>query len=419
MKARLALVSLLALAALVSHGAAQERAALADPRETRLAELRQLTFGGENAEAYWSPDGRELIFQSTRPPFACDQIFRLGVAPGAEPKLVSSGEGRTTCAYFTATGILYASTHLAGPACPAPPDRSQGYVWPVHPEYELFAAARDGADRRRLTDNQAYDAEATVCARDGSIVFTSSRDGDLELYRMDADGGNVQRLTDAPGYDGGAFFSPDCSRIVWRASRPRRPRSWRTIARSWRAAWCGRPGSSCGPRTPTAASRARSPTSAAPRSRPPSSPPATASSSARTTPIRRAASSISGRSTSTAPASSASRTPPASTASRCSRPTGGGSPSPPIATSRGPARPTSSWRAGRRTRRRPRPKRLTLPIAIWPTCAGWPTTGARDAASAPRVWTRLRAGSRSGSASWGSRRRGRRASASASRCRSP
>ncbi len=210
----------LALAALVSPGAAPERAALTEPRETRLAEVRQLTFGGENAEAYWSPDGGELIFQSTRPPFACDQIFRRALAPDAEPKLVSSGEGRTTCAFFTGAGILYASTHLAGPECPPPPDRSQGYVWAVHPEYEIFAAERDGAGRRRLTDNQSYDAEATVCARDGAIVFTSARDGDLELYRMDADGGNVRRLTEAPGYDGGAFFSPDCKRIVWRASRP-------------------------------------------------------------------------------------------------------------------------------------------------------------------------------------------------------
>ncbi|HZI64609.1 MAG TPA: PA domain-containing protein, partial [Thermoanaerobaculia bacterium] len=223
MKSRLAPFSWLAIAALASSGPAQQKAAPVDPREAHLAELRQLTFGGENAEAYWSPDGRELIFQSTRPPFACDQIFRLALAPGAEPKLVSSGEGRTTCAFFAGSGILYASTHLAGPDCPPPPDRSQGYVWAVHPEYEIFAAGRDGADRRRLTDNQAYDAEATVCARDGSIVFTSTRDGDLELYRMDAGGGKARRLTEAPGYDGGAFFSPDCSRIVWRASRPSTP----------------------------------------------------------------------------------------------------------------------------------------------------------------------------------------------------
>lgn len=193
------------------------------PGEVHLSDLRQLTFGGENAEAYWSPDGSELVMQSTRPPYGCDQIFRLPVDPPGELRLVSTGTGRTTCAYFTFPAgerILFASTHHASEACPAPPEMSQGYVWALYPEYELYSARPDGSELVRLTDNGVYDAEATVCQRDGSIVFTSTRDGDLELYRMDADGGNLLRLTQEPGYDGGAFFSPDCSRIVWRASRP-------------------------------------------------------------------------------------------------------------------------------------------------------------------------------------------------------
>lgn len=217
---------LLALAcAAGSPLAGQDGPDLAEPRESHLANVRQLTFGGENAEGYWSPDGRELIFQSTRPPFGCDQIFRIAVPaegePG-EPVLVSSGRGRTTCAYFHGGGrrILYSSTHEADAACPPPPDRSQGYVWALRPGYEIYGAALDGSDLVALTDNDVYDAEATVCPADGSIVFTSTRDGDLELYRMDADGGDVRRLTQAPGYDGGAFFSADCSKIVWRASRP-------------------------------------------------------------------------------------------------------------------------------------------------------------------------------------------------------
>lgn len=204
----------------------QERGAppLADPRETRLADIVQLTRGGENAEAYWSPDGRQLVFQSTRPPFACDQIFRIPAdsADPGEAVQVSSGKGRTTCAYFTADGerILYSSTHHAGDACPPPPDRSQGYVWPVNPDFEIWSALPDGSGLRRLTENNAYDAEATVCPVDGSVIFTSTRDGDLDLYRMTADGKEVRRLTSAPGYDGGAFFSNDCKKIVWRASRP-------------------------------------------------------------------------------------------------------------------------------------------------------------------------------------------------------
>src|SRR5215207_5705681 len=160
-----------------------------DPREVHLQDLLQLTSGGENAEGYWSPDGRELIFQSQRPPFGCDQIFRLAADGTGEPALVSTGKGRTTCSYFLPGGrVLYSSTHAAGPECPPPPDRSQGYVWAVYPTYEIWTARPDGSDPVRLTRNDAYDAEATVCPTDGSILFTSTRDGDLELYRMQADG---------------------------------------------------------------------------------------------------------------------------------------------------------------------------------------------------------------------------------------
>ncbi len=214
----------LGLAAGPASSQAPPAAPALDPREVHLADLSQLTFGGENAEGYWSPDGREIVLQSTHPPYGCDQIFRLSLSAPGELKLVSTGKGRTTCAYFTypkGERILYASTHAAGDACPPPPDRSKGYVWPILKEFEIWCALPDGSDLKRLTENAAYDAEATVCPLDGSIVFTSSRDGDLDLYRMDADGGNVKRLTETPGYDGGAFFSADCREIVWRASRPK------------------------------------------------------------------------------------------------------------------------------------------------------------------------------------------------------
>ncbi len=199
------------------------RPRLPEPREVHLADLRQMTFGGENAEAYWSHDGKQLIFQSTRPPFACDQIFRMPVDVGGPGlSLVSTGAGRTTCAYFFPGDrhVLYASTHAAGPACPPRPDMSQGYVWALYDNFDIYRARADGKELENLTRSPGYDAEATVCARDGSIVFTSTRDGDIDLYRMDADGKNVKRLTHTPGYDGGAYFSPDCKHIVWRASRP-------------------------------------------------------------------------------------------------------------------------------------------------------------------------------------------------------
>ncbi len=191
------------------------------PLESHFTELKQLTFGGENAEAYWSFDGRELIYQATVGDAQCDRIYRLSL-DSKTPVQVSSGKGATTCAYFLPGNdeVVFASTHLGGDACPPKPDRSQGYAWALYDTYDIFKAKRDGSELVRLTDTPGYDAEATVCPKDGSIVFTSVRDGDLELYRMDRDGKNVKRLTFTPGYDGGAFFNHDCTKIVWRASRP-------------------------------------------------------------------------------------------------------------------------------------------------------------------------------------------------------
>jgi Tol biopolymer transport system component len=188
------------------------------PKETRLKKLWQLTFGGENAEAYWSFDETKLIFQSTRPPFTADQIFIMG-ATGKDPRLVSTGKGRTICAYFLPGDkrILYASTHLGGEKPPPPPDHSKGYVWALYPSYDIFVADADGKNPERLTKTPGYDAEATVSPKGDRIVFTSLRDGDIELYSMKLDGSDVKRLTNRPGYDGGAFFSFDGKKIVWRA----------------------------------------------------------------------------------------------------------------------------------------------------------------------------------------------------------
>jgi len=192
------------------------------PEEVHLSNIVQLTTGGENAEAYWSFDSKKLIYQAHEGE-GCDQIYvRDAHDPAGVPTRVSTGQGATTCAYFLPgdSEIIYASTHLAGAACPPKADQSQGYVWAIYDSYDIFRANADGSNLRQLTSTPGYDAEGTVCAKDGSIVFTSVRDGDLELYRMDADGKNVKRLTSTPGYDGGAFFSADCSKIVWRASRP-------------------------------------------------------------------------------------------------------------------------------------------------------------------------------------------------------
>src|SRR5690606_3663644 len=191
--------------------------------EVRLRNVRQLTFGGENAEAYWSFDGTKLIFQSRRPPeVPADQIYTLDLATGEE-RMVSTGKGRTTCAYFLKGDreIVFASTHLAENEPPPPVRTIAGkYVWPIFETYEIFKAKVDGSGLTRLTDVPGYDAEATVDPVSGRIVFTSMRDGELELYTMAPDGGDVRRVTNRVGYDGGAFFSPDGTQLVLRSGFP-------------------------------------------------------------------------------------------------------------------------------------------------------------------------------------------------------
>jgi TolB protein len=200
----------------------QEADPLRDPKEVHLRSVKQLTFGGENAEAYWSADGKQLIFQSKHDTMECDQIFVMD-ADGGNVHRVSNGKGRTTCSYFFPDGkkILYASTYLAAEACPPPPDYSKGYIWKLYPGYEIFTANPDGSDPKRITNHPAYDAEATISPDGKTIIFTSLRNGDLDLYTMRADGSHVKRITKELGYDGGAFFSRDGKRIVWRASRPK------------------------------------------------------------------------------------------------------------------------------------------------------------------------------------------------------
>jgi Tol biopolymer transport system component len=194
------------------------------PKEVHLRNIRQLSFMGDNAEAYFSFDGQKIIFQSTRDPYKCDQMFTMNL-DGSHVNLVSTGKGRTTCGYFTPDGkrITYASTHLGAPDCPPPADRSEGYVWPIYPTYDIFSAKPDGSDLKRLTTANGYDAEGTISPDGKKIVFTSARDGDLEIYDMNIDGTQQRRLTNELGYDGGAWHSQDSQWIVWRASRPKTP----------------------------------------------------------------------------------------------------------------------------------------------------------------------------------------------------
>jgi Tol biopolymer transport system component len=183
--------------------------------ETRLSNVRQLTFGGENAEAYFSFDGTRLAFQAAKTPGSCDQIYTMNI-DGSDVRKISDG-GRTTCAYYTPDrqSVVYASTIAGGRACPPVPSFDQGYVWPIYDTYDIYVANADGSNIRPLTTTPGYDAEATI-RKDGRIVFTSVRDGDMEIYSMNADGSGVRRLTRRDGPDGGPFYSADGKQIVFR-----------------------------------------------------------------------------------------------------------------------------------------------------------------------------------------------------------
>jgi Tol biopolymer transport system component len=189
--------------------------------EAHLKNIRQLTFGGENAEAYLSFAGDRLVFQSSRDSFDCDQIFTMDLE-GADVQLVSTGLGRTTCAYFLPGDslILYSSTHMDADSCPPTPDFSQGYVWPIYDAYNIYTVGVSGENNRILSASEGYDAEATVSPTGDRIVFTSTRDGDLDIYSMNTDGSDIVRLTNEIGYDGGAFYSADGRKIVYRANHP-------------------------------------------------------------------------------------------------------------------------------------------------------------------------------------------------------
>jgi Tol biopolymer transport system component len=201
--------------------------------ENHFKHLRQLTNGGDNAEAYWSFDDSQLVFQVTNPKWGdqCDQIYYFNWQTDNimdnKPIMVSTGLGRTTCSYFLPGDslILYASTHNGNKNCPPRPEpRSDGkYVWPIYSDFDIYVTDLNGNIVRQLTSEPGYDAEATVSPKGDKIVFTSIRTGDLELYTMDLDGTNVKKITFDLGYDGGAFFSPDGSKLIFRASRPETP----------------------------------------------------------------------------------------------------------------------------------------------------------------------------------------------------
>jgi TolB protein len=200
--------------------AAISRAVAAESGERHLTNIRQLTDGGENAEAYFSADGRRLIFQSTRDGRTCDQQYVMNV-DGTRLHRVSSGVGKTTCGYFMDGDrrIFYASTQAADTACPPRPDPSKGYVWRLDP-FDIYTADADGSNVRRLTNYGIYTAEGVLSPDGRRIVFTSLKDGDLDIYTMNADGSDVRRLTTAEGYDGGPWWSPDGTQIVYRAYHP-------------------------------------------------------------------------------------------------------------------------------------------------------------------------------------------------------
>ncbi len=202
------------------------------PQEKHLDNIKQLTFGGDNAEAYWSFDGSKIVFQANTKAWGleCDQIYTMSIDDVLKddkiPQLISTGKGRTTCSYFLPgdSTIVYSSTHLGGDACPPAPkkeDHGGKYIWPVYETFDIFVADTKGNQLKQLTNEPGYDAEPTVSPKGDKIVFTSTRSGDLELFTMNIDGTEVKQVTHELGYDGGAFFSSDGTKLIFRSSRPK------------------------------------------------------------------------------------------------------------------------------------------------------------------------------------------------------
>ncbi|HET6645634.1 MAG TPA: PDZ domain-containing protein [Fimbriimonadales bacterium] len=210
------MVPLLLLAAWQNPVGIANDALLKNQNEVHLKNVRQLTFGGQNAEAYWNVDGTKLIFQSSQPQWPDEQMLVMN-ADGSGSKLVSSGKGRCTCGYFLPDGnIIFSATDWKDPGPSPKPDMSKGYVWRVNPLFRIFKAKPDGSNRKRLIDGKGYFAETTVAPNGEYMVFTSTKDGDLEIYRSDLKGKHIKRLTNSPGYDGGPFVSWDSKKIVFR-----------------------------------------------------------------------------------------------------------------------------------------------------------------------------------------------------------
>jgi Tol biopolymer transport system component len=185
--------------------------------ETHLRNVRQLTFGGQNAEAYWSADGKRITYQSLQEGYPDEQVFVMN-ADGSKKQLVSTGKGRCTCSYFTPDGkwVYFSSTHEKNEGPQKKLDRSKGYVWMVNPEFSLYKARPDGKDVQRVMTRNGYLAETTIAPNGKFMTFTGNFEGDLEIYRSNLDGSNVQRLTHEFGYDGGPFVSWDSKLITYR-----------------------------------------------------------------------------------------------------------------------------------------------------------------------------------------------------------
>lgn len=213
-------------------GAADDASLVTEHEETFLANVRQVTFGLPRAgEGYFSPDGTTIVYQAFPIGYPFYQIYVQRLDERI-PRLLSTGRGRTTCAYFSPKGdqILFASSHtdpdIEQTEKKGREEAAQGgrrrYQWEFDPQMELYLINFDGTGLKRLTDSPGYDAEGSFSPDGSQVVFTSTRDGDPDLYVMRSDGTGVRQLTNAPGYDGGPFFSPDGRWVIFRSDRAKK-----------------------------------------------------------------------------------------------------------------------------------------------------------------------------------------------------
>ena len=158
-------------------------------------------------DAVWHPDGKTLYFafDKTSPNQGDIEVYSIGL-DGGNLKPVAASDGKLS--------------HEESPAV-SPDGKWIAYTSTRDGNQELYVAAADGSNPKRLTSDPAIDAHPCFSPDGGTILFATNRWGDLELASIGRDGSHLTRITDGPGLDDYPAWSPDGKQIAWTSNRDR------------------------------------------------------------------------------------------------------------------------------------------------------------------------------------------------------